>query len=588
MQRLLADAEKLTGIKYDINNLDDVFNAIHVIQGELGITGTTAKEAKETLTGSFSAMKASLEDFMGSLSLGMDIKEPLANLISTTGTFLFGNLIPMVGNILKALPEAFVTAFSEIGPIMVEQGKNLMESLGVGLSDSSVFSGFGEKMMANLGPWLDAIKSNCEMIPELLRGVGQSIMEVIEVIAGGLVRLDFSGIADLAGAILPALQAGFETFMGIVGPTISTLVDSFVNLWNSIQPVLSILADALMPIFQVVASFIGGIFKGAIISLSGAFDILSGVIQFLSPVFQTLVNVLDFISPVLNKIAEWVGVVIGVFANFGSSGNSLNNILKSAWDNIKSVIEGAITIVYGAISNGIKIFNNLGSVGQMLSGTLKSAWSAITGAISKAVGTISGYIGDIRSLFKSLSKINLFEAGSSIINSFLNGLKSAWHAVTGFIGGIASWIRDHKGPIEYDRKLLIPAGRAIMSGLNKGLVSSFADVKDSILGMAGEIYQGFDISPKPIKFESELDRYKDAFGQSVIDENISLDGYIKSRDDKLYSMLIEILAYLKYLSEKDSDVYIDSEKASSILGHKIEEIRARKDKYEKRRGGILV
>lgn len=51
MQRLLSDAEKLTGIKYDINNLDDVFNAIHVIQGELGITGTTAKEASETLTG---------------------------------------------------------------------------------------------------------------------------------------------------------------------------------------------------------------------------------------------------------------------------------------------------------------------------------------------------------------------------------------------------------------------------------------------------------------------------------------------------------------------------------------------------------
>jgi phage-related protein len=70
MQRLLADAQKITGIKYDINNLSDVYSAIHVIQGELGITGTTANEAATTLSGSFGMMKASFTDLMGNLALG--------------------------------------------------------------------------------------------------------------------------------------------------------------------------------------------------------------------------------------------------------------------------------------------------------------------------------------------------------------------------------------------------------------------------------------------------------------------------------------------------------------------------------------
>ena len=129
MERLLADAERLTGIKYDINNLDDVFNAIHIIQGELGIAGVAAQEAKETLEGSFNAMKSAYKDFLGNLALGESIKEPLTNLITTAGTFLFGNLIPMVINIGKALPGALVQALSLAGPMMVAEGKKLMASL---------------------------------------------------------------------------------------------------------------------------------------------------------------------------------------------------------------------------------------------------------------------------------------------------------------------------------------------------------------------------------------------------------------------------------------------------------------------------
>lgn len=108
MERLLADAQKLTGVKYDISNLADVYQAIHVIQGELGITGTTAKEAEVTMVGSFNSMKASAENVLGHLALGDNIRPSLNALSETTSTFLVGNFLPMLGNIASGIPKAIL------------------------------------------------------------------------------------------------------------------------------------------------------------------------------------------------------------------------------------------------------------------------------------------------------------------------------------------------------------------------------------------------------------------------------------------------------------------------------------------------
>lgn len=591
MERLLADAEKITGIKYDINNLNDVFNAIHAIQGELNISGVAADEAKTTLIGSFNAMKASAQDFAGSLALGMDIKEPLSNLITTTGTFLFGNLIPMIINIGKAIPGALVQAISEAGPAMVKQGKNLMASLGIGLSDSSPLNGLGAKLMTNLQPVINGIKTGLGFLPELFQTVSQSVMGVVDIIAGGLAKLDFSGIGNLVSAYIPALTSGFQTFSSIVGPAVQMVVDSFVGLWNAIQPVLTILAQALMPIFNIVASFLGGVFKGVLLGVAGTFDILKVVIEFLTPVFSALVSVLNFISPVLQKIAEWVGVAIGLFANLGQSGSGLKTMMKSAWENISNAISTAQTIVYGSISHILRVFNSLKAGGNSLKAVLQTAWRLITSSISGAVGKITGYIGNIKNLFNSLKNINLFNAGKSIINGFLRGLKSAWKAVTGFIGGIAGWIKSHKGPISYDRKLLIPAGNAIIGGLNKSMIESFKDVKANVLSMAGEIYEGFDIKVKPINLSPDISDLDKNILDKKLDSNLDFNAYSEykaKRDSKLESMLLEILSLLKILSDKDDDVYIDGEKVSVMLGRKIDEYKKKKDLYENRRMGVVI
>lgn len=109
MQRLLQDASKISGVKYDISNLSDVYSAIHVIQNELGVTGTTAKEAGQTFSGSFSAMKAAAKNVLGNMAIGGDITGSMEQLVDSASTFLFDNAVPMIGRVFSSLPSVVKT-----------------------------------------------------------------------------------------------------------------------------------------------------------------------------------------------------------------------------------------------------------------------------------------------------------------------------------------------------------------------------------------------------------------------------------------------------------------------------------------------
>lgn len=148
MERLLADAQALTGVEYNIDNLADVYTAIHVIQEELGITGTTATEASTTLTGSFNAMKAAAQNALGNLALGKPMEESLEALKETTDTFLTGNLLPMVGTIFEQFPgliekgvagmAAWITNPDNIADLLgkaFDFGLSIISAVGKGLLD---------------------------------------------------------------------------------------------------------------------------------------------------------------------------------------------------------------------------------------------------------------------------------------------------------------------------------------------------------------------------------------------------------------------------------------------------------------------
>lgn len=166
MERLLADAEKITGIHYDIGSLNDVYSAIHVIQEELGITGTTAKEAEHTITGSFNAMAAAAQNFLGDLALGEDLEQSLTALATTAETFLLDNLLPALGNVLKALPEVLSTALPALAGYLPE----LLSMLG--------------GLVGEVLPQIAA--SIAEALPSLLEGLAQGTWNFVTSMAEGV------------------------------------------------------------------------------------------------------------------------------------------------------------------------------------------------------------------------------------------------------------------------------------------------------------------------------------------------------------------------------------------------------------------
>ena len=516
MERLMKDAEKLTGEHYTVGDFADTVKAIHAVQESLSITGTTAKEAATTLSGSLASMKAAFSDVLGKLSLGQDIVPSLNALAETTATFLFGNFIPMVGNILKGLPTAITTFISAAIPQMTAGLKSVFSDIGVDIDFSGLTSKFS-KIIEVVQPIINGLKTAFGQLPSLFNSVVSSVTPVINTLVSGFSRLDFSGIQTLLASIIPAIQTGFSTMMSIVGPAIDSVVNSFVSMWNAAQPLISVISGALMPAFQILGSFLGGVIKGALMGLSMAFDSVKIAIGFLTPIITVIVNVFSALSPVLSTIAQWVGTVIGLFGNLGVASQGLSAFIKSAWTNIQTAISTAASAI-GTVIEYIKLaFSGVGNAAQVVKNIISIVWmaigdvirtvaSAIRSAMSDAgsafssfgsvvsaiSGTIKGVINGVKSTFNSLKNISLVGAGSAIMNGFLGGLQAGFNKVKGFVGGIASWIKDHKGPISYDRKILIPAGNAIMKGLNEGLSTQFKDVQSNVLGMADILANTFN------------------------------------------------------------------------------------------------
>lgn len=240
MQRLLTDAEKLSGVHYELGNLADMYSAIHVIQTDLDITGTTAKEAATTLTGSFAAMKAAAQNVLGDWSTGADLTAPMQALADTTRTFLQGNLLPMIGNVLAGIPQLVYGLVPEV----LQTGTELVSSLAAGFAQGipaflstalPQLLSFTEELRANAGQFVDA-GLNC--ITQLLNGLIAGLPQLIAYVPDIIIN-----IAGIINDNMPKILAqGVSIIVQLIAGIIQAVPALLANWKKILQAVLSVIS----------------------------------------------------------------------------------------------------------------------------------------------------------------------------------------------------------------------------------------------------------------------------------------------------------------------------------------------------------
>lgn len=422
---------------------------------QLGMTDVAKQAATSTSTfeGAFGNLQASF------VTAGLDFvnkfKQPI-----TDGMTAIANAVPGISN-----------AFSGVVGVIGQFGGMVAQSFsGLAPVITQAFSGISGAV-GSLSSSGDQIKTLFDTISTTISGV--------------LGTMDFSALTNLAQAILPALQSGFQTFLGYVTPAIQPLLNAFVNLWNAIQPIVNVIASSLMPVFQILGAFIGGFVSGVMSALTTAFNVLAGVIKILTPVIQFVGSVIQALAPIFVTVAGFIGQLMGQFAGFNGVLGVVGGVVSKVFGGIMSFgsrLFGSLSGVFNDIANGFRIMGSgLGNVGSGIANTFNNIIGFAGRMVSGIISSVSGVAGKIGShfsgVFDAISSAigNVTSIGANIVNGIAQGIRGAWGAVTSAIGALTDMIpkkiREFLGIHSPSRVMRDMVGRYIPQGIAVGMTS---------------------------------------------------------------------------------------------------------------------
>lgn len=283
-------------------------------------------------------------------------------------------------------------------------------------------------------------------------GAFTALQTTAQSVGGGLQSL-WTGIMAVVNAMTGGQPAG--TSFGNVLNTVATAAQTVGGWLKTAGDWISQNLDLVTPLVAAIGGAVA-----AVTTVTTAMQ--------LAATAQALLNAVMAANPIMLVITLIAALVAGLTYFF-----TCTNTGKAVWASftsyLSSCVQGIIGFFSGLGSTIIGIFNSAAN-------GARNAWNGVVGWFRGLPGSIAGFFGNAGSI--------LYNAGASIISGFLNGLKSMWSNVTGWISGIGDWIKAHKGPISYDRRLLIPAGQAIMTGFAQGLNNGFDNHVETAISRA--------------------------------------------------------------------------------------------------------
>lgn len=344
MERLLADAEKISGIKYDISSFADITQAIHVMQEKMGITGTTAKEAGTTIEGSINSMKSAWQNLLTDLANGgKNMGSLIENLMTTifgdgteTNLGVFGNVLPVIQNIVSSFADVIpniVDKLMEHLPYLLDAASEIIMSLVYGITENipalmPVISDLVGNILQYIIESLPIIiNSGVQIILSLVQGIGESLPTLIPALVDAVVLI----VETLIDNIDLIIDAGIQLILGLA----DGLIEALPRLIDKVPEIIEKLFDAFIRNFPKIVEaggqLIGKLIVGIIGSLGTLYsrvpEIIHTVVKGISSGYQTIKNaglnlvagIWEGISGSLgwikNKIKGWVGNVTKFIKN---------------------------------------------------------------------------------------------------------------------------------------------------------------------------------------------------------------------------------------------------------------------------------
>ena len=440
MERLLADAQKLTGVKYDINNLNDVYQAIHVIQEEMGITGTTAKEASETLEGSMASAKAAWDNFMN----GSSDADQLADAFATAADNIVKNLaeiVPRFAETLPALAGAVVSQIPDLAaaivPAVLSAGQSILEQARDAVLDFD-FEGMAEKVVETITDFIsgDGLRSFLGCLVDIFTGIVNGISSMLPTLLPALVELiaytvtklieqlpalldcALQLIKGLADGILAALPVLIESLPEIISAIVQFLISAVPQIIDAGIELLIALVDALPTVIDALTDALPQIIEATVTALiTAAPQIVRAGIKLLGALIEAIPVIVvelakavpDIIAAIIDVLAELPDLIGEVFAeivadlvewgtDMGSKAqelitqlctkvsNVLRNLPGQIWTHLVNAVTRVVQWGQQMLSNASTAMSNLlskvNSIIQELPGKI---WTHLVNTVNKVV-----------------------------------------------------------------------------------------------------------------------------------------------------------------------------------------------------------
>lgn len=405
-----------------------------------------AAESTQTFEGAFGNLEATIVD-------------GAANIVNTVKPYITGTVTALGDGIGKAMQ--WTNDFT--GALMKSQGvqtfangvKSIAGAVGSVIVPISGIIGY----LFNFSGKADGAGTAAQRLSDVLGFVGGILQSVGTFVQQNADWMQALAVAVMAGYGAFQLFSIIQTVVGFVkafsvAETAATAAQWLLNAAMSANPIMILVV--------AIAALVAGIVWFCTQTETGR-QLWADFTGFLQATWQ---NITDFFQATWQNITQW-------FSNAAAN-------IQNGWN--------ALTAFIGSVPGRIQAF--FAGIGQWFANKFNEVRNGIANGFNSAVSFIASIPGRILSALGNLGGL-LWNAGASIMQGFLDGLKSIWHNITSFVGNIAGWIADHKGPLPYDRRLLIPAGEAIMGGFRKSLNAGWQQVQADIMGMNVGLSNGF-------------------------------------------------------------------------------------------------